>query len=159
MSTWALCPPHPTSLPPVSVIVGSPYLVKTPLVKLDCREVFVAVHIALHFLHLSPLFVVVCALFLQMGLLPSVSLSFSLSSFLFLAAPPLSTMPGAILERNGPSTEELLALLLFLFFYFLSLHVLDKHVWSRQASCPLHRCCVMLCTQLHCVMQAGSWQT
>lgn len=130
-------------------------LVKTPLVKLDCREVFVAVHIALLFLHLSPcpwLFLlyffkwVCCLLFLSL-------------SFFFLAFPPLSTMPGAILERNGPSTEELLALLQFFLFFFsfcLCVFLMSMCGCARR---PVLCIGAVLCTQPHCFMQAGSWQT
>lgn len=95
------------------------YLVKTPLVKLDCREVFVAVHIALSFI--SPLVHGCPCCTSSDGF---AAFCFSLFLFLFLAFPLLSTMPGANLERNGPSTDELLSLLHH-FFFFLSLRVLS----------------------------------
>lgn len=117
---------------------------QTPPVKLDCREVVVAVRIVLPSLSRPlpwPCPALSLLYFFDMG-----------SSLPFLLS--LSPMPGAILERNGPSTEELHAFFAPPLSFPLSLSLcvctcvfLKEHVLPCQVSCPLQRCCVVSCSQ------------
>lgn len=123
------------------------YLVKTPLVKLDCREVFVAVHFALSFI--SPL-VHGCPCCTSSDRFAA--FCFSLSFFFYFLLFHFC-QPCLVLTWREMDQALMNCFLCSTIFFSFCLCVFLVHVGSLQASCPLHRCCVMYPTSL----RRASW--
>lgn len=146
-------------LPPLSCQCQSPFLVQTPLVKLDCREVVVAVRIVL----LSPSHPLLwpcpalstTTVLLWHGLL----LSFD---FLCICRPCLVLSWREMDQALRNRTILFASLLSFPFSLSLCVYAcmrvfLKEHVLPCQLFCPLQRYCVLSCSQsLHTVL-AVSW--